>query len=287
MSKKQSPSGIAWGKASSELQDKVKFVLQQAQNNRYSVSRVYAAYNAVFELSEAPQTCSSCLTSRVSKLRKWWGENVPKEQSNEATYKEIAAHLTTGEGQEAASYEGVVAKHKLAFDDEAGEAELLTKILADGNEFALSENERALVEARAGELAAAAHASDLEGRVKAKLADLGVTDESPVEDVLEAYELLAGTEGNPEDEAAAFAAQVEVLKRQQAETATLPTAAGVKRFDMGEGVLGMDFTPSTDDATKGTILNADGSKPSAGTYEAADGSKIVVQVGGKARIETK
>src|SRR5690349_3508397 len=103
MSKKQAPTGIDWGKASEELKAKVKFVLQSAQNNRYSVSRIYAAHNAVFELTEAPQTCSTCLTSRVAKLRKWWGEQSPKATESVPTTGDFHTPppAEDGEGTEA------------------------------------------------------------------------------------------------------------------------------------------------------------------------------------------
>lgn len=278
MSKKQAPAGISWGKASDELKAKVKFVLQQAQNNRYSVSRIYAAHNAIFELQEAPQTCSTCLTSRVKKLREWWGANAKEDTTGVPT---------TGEMQEATSYEGVVEKHKINF--EAGNTTDETAVLETllGEDSPLGANEKEPVRQRIGTIQTDAHEADLNERVSAKLGELGVAEGASDEDQLEAYQLLAGAEDNPEDERTHCGAQVEVLKRKIAEAGKGgdAPAEGVKRYDMGEGVLGMDYTPSADDAAKGTILNADGSKVKAGTYTAADGTTIAVSVGGKATIK--
>jgi hypothetical protein len=64
-------------------------------------------------------------------------------------------------------------------------------------------------------------------------------------------------------------------------------AQGVTRYPMGEGVLPFDFTPSAEDANKGTVVNADGSKIKAGTYVTASGHEIAVQPGGKASIKVE
>lgn len=340
-------AGIAWGKATKELKDKIKFVLQQAQNNRYSVSRIYAAYNTVFELQEAPQTCATCLTSRVAALRKWWGENTPKDSV-----------ATTGEAQEATSYEGVVSKYKLPIGDQLGQTEdegsILQPIVTAGQEASgMGLNEFALLEQRYGELVGAAANTELLTTVDRKLGELGITSESSDADTLAGYEVLAASEGISENEQAFYNAQIEILKRSaveggdaiaftpetegaqfgiatkggqllpagnyhhegqqyavngdegrytvitgepagdEAKTAaeaasTEDTAAGsgVRSIDMGEGLLGMDFTPSAENATKGTILNADGSKVKIGTYTAADGTIIAVSAGGKASIKS-
>lgn len=59
---------------------------------------------------------------------------------------------------------------------------------------------------------------------------------------------------------------------------------GANRYAMAEG-LPLDFMPGADDASKGTVTYADGSKVKAGTYEAADGTKLVAQANGNARVE--
>lgn len=69
MSKKK--TGISYDKATPDLVSRVKEVVAEGARRRYSVSKVYAAYNAVFELRETPQSCSSCLVNRVSLLVEW------------------------------------------------------------------------------------------------------------------------------------------------------------------------------------------------------------------------
>lgn len=64
----------------------------------------------------------------------------------------------------------------------------------------------------------------------------------------------------------------------------VPPAEGVTRYPMGKE-LPLDFTPSKDNALKGTIKNADGSGVKPGTYTTASGQTIAVQVGGKATIK--
>lgn len=305
MSKKQAPAGISWGKASDELKAKVKFVLQSAQNNRYSVSRIYAAYNAIFELQEAPQTCSTCLTSRVKKLREWWKNNAKEDTTNDATPVVIDGVKTTGEKHvpaegettEATDYAGVYAKYKFAVGDGLGNAEtdsagelatLGTAMETGAGAYGMSANEFALLEARYGELKGEADEVALNATVSGKLADLGVAEDSSDEDRLEAYKMLADDETlNTTNEQAFYVSQIEVLNRTISEAAKQGDAPadGVQVIDMGEGVLGMHYTPSADDAAKGTILNADGSKVKAGTYTAADGTVIAVAVGGKASIK--
>ena len=207
---KKSLSGLAWGKASDDLKAKVKFVLQQAQHNRYSVSRIYAAHNAIFELDEAPQTCATCLTSRAAKLRKWWHENEP-------------AIKVTGEVQDATSYEGVVSKYSIKFDADTEASVLAPFITAgvsepiEGGQPGITANELALLQERADQLKDAQDGAALDEFYKsheAKLAELGVTDQSSNEDRLEALEVLrAGEDLSPED-IAHFDARINIPQTQ-------------------------------------------------------------------------
>lgn len=286
-------TAIAWGKASDELKAKVKFVLQQAQHsNKYSVSRIYAAHNAVFNLKEEPQTCSTCLTSRVAALRKWWSENEPKTDK-------VA---TTGEAQEATSYDGVVSKYKINFDG-GSELDTLGTFLTAGaatdkvGKGGISENELELLRQRHNELTAAHHETDLQTRINGKLAELGVDGDSTDAEVFEAYEVLAASPDTAEDERTQLNAALEVYHRQAADNLktiddNAPNPAdidasklGYKILNMGAEVMGMHFTPNDGDTAKGTVLNADGSKVKAGTYKTADGRTVSVQVGGKASIK--
>lgn len=61
-------------------------------------------------------------------------------------------------------------------------------------------------------------------------------------------------------------------------------AIGVIRTPMADG-LPFDFTPSKEDANRGTVILADGTAVKPGTYKSARGLDIAVQVGGKATIK--
>lgn len=60
-----------YSKVSPRLVERVNGVIEESKQHRYSVSRVYAAYNEVFGKQERPQTCSSCLRNRVRELVRW------------------------------------------------------------------------------------------------------------------------------------------------------------------------------------------------------------------------
>lgn len=46
-------------------------VLAEAKKHTYSVSRVYGAYNDVMGTKDEPQSCPSCLRTRVKELQDW------------------------------------------------------------------------------------------------------------------------------------------------------------------------------------------------------------------------
>ena len=53
-----------------ELKEKVKTLIADVdKTHRYSMSRIYGLYNEVFDKSEAPQSCASCLIRKVKSLR--------------------------------------------------------------------------------------------------------------------------------------------------------------------------------------------------------------------------
>jgi len=72
MSKQVKKGAIAFKNAGDKLVKQVEAVMEEAKRHQYSVSRVYAAYNAVFQLNEKPQTCGSCLKNRAEKLTTWY-----------------------------------------------------------------------------------------------------------------------------------------------------------------------------------------------------------------------
>lgn len=63
--------GADYSKVTPALVKQVKDVIADSVKHTYSVSKVYAAYNAAFVLRETPQTCSSCLRNRVRLLIDW------------------------------------------------------------------------------------------------------------------------------------------------------------------------------------------------------------------------
>ncbi len=55
-----------------ELKQKVEMLINEVDTtHRYSMSRIYLAYNEVFDSNEKPQSCASCLIRKVKELRQW------------------------------------------------------------------------------------------------------------------------------------------------------------------------------------------------------------------------
>lgn len=58
-----------------ELQTRVEVLVAEVEKtHRYSMSRIYEAYNQVFGKDEQPQSCASCLIRKVQELKKWLSE---------------------------------------------------------------------------------------------------------------------------------------------------------------------------------------------------------------------
>lgn len=77
------PKPLAYADATPEQLKAAAQVIQDSKAHRYYVSRVYTTYNAMTGKNEAPQTCSSCLRSRVREITKWMldGENAARKAS--------------------------------------------------------------------------------------------------------------------------------------------------------------------------------------------------------------
>lgn len=235
-----SKKGIARKGADKKTVALVEDVLAMAAKNRYSVSKIFAAHNAVFELKEQAQSCASCLTTRVSALRKWYGE--PQQIDNPEAFRnavlgDTTPAQTTGSKQPvqgpAAWTEARTAT--MGINEGSTDAERLTALQSIGADEFPSEDHAQFV---AGEI------TEYEARIAAQ---------DPAKD----------------PNAPQFDAPAE----------------GVTRYPLGEGLIPFDFTPSKDDALKGTIKGADGSNVKAGTYTTADGTTIAVSVGNKATIK--
>lgn len=104
--------GIAYSKASPAIVKLVKEIVADAQKHSYSVSKVYAAYNAVFEVNERPQTCSSCLRNRAKLLTEWLkgykapvsGDEYVMEDGSTITINKAGKALRDGKGVAAGKY---------------------------------------------------------------------------------------------------------------------------------------------------------------------------------------
>lgn len=70
----------------------VEAVLQDKRSHKYSVSKIFAAHNAVFGLNETPETCVSCLTKRATALEKWYNSGAAKADE-QATAKETKGQV--------------------------------------------------------------------------------------------------------------------------------------------------------------------------------------------------
>ena len=62
---------IDYSNVSARLVEQITEVIEESYRHLYSVSKVYAAYNAAYGLNEVPQSCSTCLRSRARLLSKW------------------------------------------------------------------------------------------------------------------------------------------------------------------------------------------------------------------------
>lgn len=84
------------------LLDQVKAVLEDKANNKYSTSKIYAAHNAVFNKTETPESCASCLRKRAEALLKWYTDHEVAQKNDGA--KEVIDNLPKQLGD--AAHEG-------------------------------------------------------------------------------------------------------------------------------------------------------------------------------------
>lgn len=86
---KTKSQGPDYGKATPDLLKRIKKVITDGDNHRYSVSAVYGAYNEAYGKHDIPQTCSTCLRNRVRELRKYMeGYNTFVKVKEEAKKKD-------------------------------------------------------------------------------------------------------------------------------------------------------------------------------------------------------
>lgn len=86
----------------SELQALALQVVQDRRKNTYSVSRIYNAYNLIFNKRETPQTCASCLLKRAKEIEKWYAESIaepaPEPTEDGLRVADVANNLGTDAG---------------------------------------------------------------------------------------------------------------------------------------------------------------------------------------------
>ena len=68
-----------------EIKQRVRELLSEIdKTHRYSMSKIYALYNEVFDRNETPQSCASCLIRKARELRRWLES---QEKNNVMTQK--------------------------------------------------------------------------------------------------------------------------------------------------------------------------------------------------------
>lgn len=63
-----------------ELRQEVEELLKEVdKTHRYSMTRIYDLSNKVFDKSEKPQSCASCLIRKVRELKNWLGNETEQK----------------------------------------------------------------------------------------------------------------------------------------------------------------------------------------------------------------
>lgn len=336
MSKTTKPATIAFKSASAKLLNQVEGVIAEAKKHTFSVSRVFAAYNEVFNLKETPQTCASCLRSRAEKLESWYaaGRKDIKGTVNEAPAIMGAdtAHIHTpitvnangelsGEPDFPVTY--IIVDHEEHFAVEEDGVTISRVVFTPAEEgaafgiatygdgtpapafvykqgekaFAVNGNEGQYTEVT-GEPVAMLKSELflLENEAHfAKLAELGITEDSTDAELLEALQLLNADA--TEDEKAFIEARIEGVQDKIANEVLTANAESASLAGSGITVLSFEDESApkihfvTEDksaavlGSKGTVKHADGSNVKTGTHALADGNRLAVAVGGRATIK--
>lgn len=262
---KASNKGVDYGKFDPYFIEQVKGVIAEADRHKYSVSRVYGAYNKAHGKNDKPQTCSSCLRNRVRELRKWYEGYTKFEAEQKKTLKAGIGNTDTG----------------VDLGTAEGDTHVETFIIIDGEAFTVVDEETneptTVIFTPSEEGAAFGKATD----VKGKPAPPYVYEQNG-----KAY-LVSGDEGNYTEVTGEPIAEVKDVEPQYSDPVApgfVAPALGVIRIPLTEG-LPIDFTPNKDNAEKGKVKYADGTAVKAGTYATATGDEIAVQPGGKATLK--
>lgn len=314
MSKSTKKEQIAFSKATPQLIAQVETVLAEAKRHTYSVSRVFAAFNAVFNLNETPQTCASCLRSRAERLESWY----VKGTTGKAPVIETPAVTVDAEGNLSGELDFPItyiivddAQHIAVEDDGVTVARVIFTPEHEGALIGTATDSQGgpapdadyvqgevvyLVEGGAGaymvvsgeaddDIAGAALIAFYEAHT-AKLADLGITEASSKSELLEALQLLATDENATGEELEHYARRIEAVQ----ELIDQESGDGITVLTLkDEGAQPVHFTTEDKSAavvgSKGLVKHADGTNVKTGTHDLADGNKLAVAVGGRATIK--
>lgn len=229
-----------------QLLERVKAVLTDHRNHRYSTSQVYGVYNSVMQTSEAAQTCSTCLRDKARELERW----LAKYEGAAPTMANAAMNIMTAD--EAAAVLKSYADEAGITDTSSADDRLIVLrhfLEVHGNDLTpehLEDLQRTIAQ---GEGAAAAEAD-----ARIKEVNLAPNYDDPTHPNHVAPEANVTrypmTDGLPFD----------VIALTDEDTNALPF--------------------------KGTVLRADGSKVKPGIYRSsiASPTEIAVQVGGKCTV---
>lgn len=270
---------LSYGEAPAKLKNEVDYVLAQADQHNYYATLIYNAYNAVFGLTEVVQTCSSCLRSRVKKLRDWRSNSKKTTAATKLSEEQVEAkvlELLEGAGVNA--------------DTQPHEALQAVRKLSAGNH-----HEQVLEELKKGETALQAKidADNEEAQERAKrdaaVEGLGLTEDSSAEDITTAFNSLIAAEGTSAEAAKYYEALRDVnIQHLATSTVDKPHDLPNTSIELKDGSF-LVFTPNEGeefkDGARGLVLTGDGGNVKAGTYETKGGDFVKVQVGGKARFE--
>lgn len=142
MSKKQKHP-VSYDHVTPKLLAQVNGAIKDADKHKYSVSRVYGAYNAALLKNDKHEACASCLRNRVAALRAWargYAAQLPK----------VEGAPTLERGADESVYDFLVRRLSLAIGDTPGEElATLNTVLEVGE---LTDEETDAVLTRIGEL---------------------------------------------------------------------------------------------------------------------------------------
>lgn len=274
MTKKSKKVAIAYKDASAQLIKKVEGVMAEAKKHTFSVSRIYAAHNEVFQINEKPQTCGSCLKTRAANLTKWY------EEANKGKLKAVKT-----DGNKQFTADEVIANHQIEMGETPAEgAEALSTFIASG---VGSESDNAVLGARLQELI---DETEVDGQDALVLF-------TPAEEGAQFGIATKGGQPLPAGNYAHEGQQYAVNGEDGNYTVITGEPAGEEAQRIADGVTvlklkdGQDVHFTTEDksaavlGSKGTVLNADGSNVKTGKHPLADGGNLSVAVGGRASIK--